>query len=138
MRIVTENNGKIEEWERRNPLLLHGRAGAILLRRYGMRDNGVCEAVAEHVTGKPGMCRLSKVVFVSDLLEPSRDFIDSELRERVLAWELDDMVKAVLECTIRYLTGREIAVPALELYESLNGNEKEDWTGIRAENKESG
>jgi predicted HD superfamily hydrolase involved in NAD metabolism len=99
--------------EARNPILLHGRAAAeLLVQRTGFSDPETLQAIRDHVTGRPSMAALSKIVFCADLLEPGRDFIPRK-RERMLAMDLDAMTRVVLRSKIRYVrSAREAVSPA--------------------------
>jgi predicted HD superfamily hydrolase involved in NAD metabolism len=56
-----------------NPHLLHADVGAIVARdRFGIQDEEVLQAIANHTLGKPGMSPLSCIVFLADSLEPGR------------------------------------------------------------------
>jgi len=56
-----------------NPHLLHADVGAIVARdQFGIQDEEVLQAIANHTLGKPGMSPLSCVVFLADSLEPGR------------------------------------------------------------------
>ncbi len=56
-----------------NPHLLHADVGAIVARdEFGIRDEAVLTAIANHTLGKPGMDALSCVVFLADSLEYGR------------------------------------------------------------------
>jgi len=108
--------------EARYPVLLHGRAAAVSLREtLGIEDAEVLEAVACHVTGRPGMGLLAKIVFVADYLEPGRGFLREGVRKDMLRMEIDTMMIRVLEEIFDYLRSkrRPIAPQALELAEEL-------------------
>lgn len=111
-------------WELARPVLLHGRAAVELLRRdFGLADEEVLGAVADHVTGRPGMPALSKALFCADFLEPGRDFADDALRGRALELPLDEATALVQERVFDFLRrgGMWVAPPALDLYEELRG-----------------
>jgi len=115
----------IRSWELERPVLLHGRAAAELLRRKGVTaDPEVLQAVADHVTGRPGMGLLARIVFVADYLEPGRRFVDRRWRAALLALKLDEMLAGVLESVFGWLNreGLPIAPPARRLYEELTGH----------------
>lgn len=60
--------------ERHNPMLLHGRIGAILAReRFAVADDGILSAIACHTTGKTGMSLLDKIIYIADYIEPNRN-----------------------------------------------------------------
>ncbi|MDY7015130.1 MAG: bis(5'-nucleosyl)-tetraphosphatase (symmetrical) YqeK [Cyanobacteriota bacterium] len=56
-----------------NPHLLHADVSAIVARdEFGIEDEAILHAIANHTLGNPHMSALSCVVFVADTLEPSR------------------------------------------------------------------
>lgn len=72
--------------ELERPVLLHGRAAAMILNQeFGLEDSELLLAVEDHVVGRPGMGLLSKIVFSSDFLEPTRAFISGKVRNHILA-----------------------------------------------------
>ncbi len=124
--LLCEKDGlPLSPWERENPSLLHGRAGAaILLKDTGYSDPVTLDAIRDHITGRPGMGSLSKVVFAADYLEPTREFVSPEFRRRTLALSLDEMVLAVLERKLHHVRAQsqEIAPAAQALHEELTRN----------------
>jgi nicotinate-nucleotide adenylyltransferase len=108
--------------EVRQPMLLHGRAAAVVLVQVlKIEDPEILEAVACHVTGCPGMGLLARIVFASDFLEPGRGFLPEEERRSILRMDIDGMTERVLDEIFGYLRAqrRPIALPALELAEEL-------------------
>ena len=124
--ILCQGDGlPLADWEKENPLLLHGRAGAaILLKDTGYSDPLTLDAIRDHITGRAGMGGLSKIVFAADYLEPTREFVSPEFRRRTLALSLDEMVLAVLDRKIHHVRAqsREIAPAAQALHEELTRN----------------
>ncbi len=56
-----------------NPHLLHADVSAIVARDvFGVKDEEVLQAIANHTLGRPGMSLLSCMVFLADGLEPGR------------------------------------------------------------------
>lgn len=111
--------------ERENPVLVHGRAAAVLLEEeLQVHDKEIIQAVSDHVTGRPGMGMLSRILFVADLLEPGRRFLTSRFRRFTLQQSLDRMVLIVLKCIFTHLKKehKSIAKPAKELYQELIRN----------------
>lgn len=70
-----------------HPQLWHGVAAATwAMEELGLEDGDVAQAVAWHTTGTAGMSDLGLVLFVSDFIEPSRNFTHVfEMRKRVLS-----------------------------------------------------
>ncbi len=108
--------------EKDAPVLLHGRAAAVLLAETtGYGEPEVLQAIRDHVTGRPGMGRLSKILFAADFLEPTRDFLDGDFRRETLARDLDAVVLAVLKRKIQYVRAGfgTVSISSLNLCEEL-------------------
>jgi nicotinate-nucleotide adenylyltransferase len=97
--------------ERENPLLLHGKAAAVMITEdLGIDDEEILEAAACHTTGCPGMGPIARVVFIADYIEPERKHIDEEFRKEVLRSDLSGGMLMVLDKQIAYLEGKGIEV----------------------------
>jgi len=85
---------EITPGERMSPGLLHGKiAAALLPERFGIDDPAIRRAIADHVTGRPGMGMLSRILFAADQASADRDF-DGVAELRQVARE--DLVRACL------------------------------------------
>jgi predicted HD superfamily hydrolase involved in NAD metabolism len=112
LRMAGETGIEPNEAERAEPLLLHGRVAAALLReRFGIDDAEVLDAVRYHTTGRAGMSDVEKVVFLADKTEPDELAHYPEWRG-VHALAQNDLDAAMLR--------------ALELY--LERARREGWT----------
>jgi len=92
---------------RTQPELLHGPLGSKLSEEvYGVSDREVLDAVCYHTTGRENMSLLEKIVFVADIIEPSRNFkgVD-EIRKDAFV-DLDKAVLAALDGSIRYVLSK--------------------------------
>ncbi len=113
--------------EEQNPLLLHGRASAVILQKVlGINDNEILEAVRSHVTGNPRMGVLAKIIFMADFLEPKRGFLAERYRRVLLRLPLDTALVKVLELIFDFLTEKKyhISPDSLELYNQLKEREE--------------
>jgi nicotinate-nucleotide adenylyltransferase len=122
LRLGRLDGGPVAPWEEERPVLLHGRAGAVLLEEQGAVDDPqIRAAVADHVTGRPGMSRLARIVFAADFLEPGRRFVGRELRRRARSLSLDRLTALVLERVLEHLRAEGLAPapPALALQNEL-------------------
>ncbi len=105
-----------------SPVLLHGRAGAMVLKfEFGIEDQDVLSALSSHTTGTAGMKELAKILFVADYIEPKRKHITPEFISKLEGLDLDGMVYAVLMGTLDHLAskGKSVAPEALELKQEL-------------------
>jgi predicted HD superfamily hydrolase involved in NAD metabolism len=122
LRLAALDGAPLRDWERQRPVLLHGRAAAVLLG--AAAGAAVREAVADHVTGRPGMSALARVVYVADFLEPGRGFLKRAERRRVLRLGLNRQTAWVTARVFEHLRreGLAIAPAALGLSEELKGH----------------
>jgi nicotinate-nucleotide adenylyltransferase len=112
---LAKMDGKpITELEKGKAALLHGRAGAVLLKeRFCIHNKDVLEAVAVHTYGSEHMGSLAKVVYIADKMEMSR-IIDPVIRKMCAVEELksdadlDSIFYAVLNKTVTKLQAREL------------------------------
>jgi nicotinate-nucleotide adenylyltransferase len=126
-RLAKTDKRPISALEKRKPSLLHGRAGAALLKKeYGIRDQEVLDAVAFHTTGFPGMGPLAKALYIADKIEPSREGVEPRLRDfsgygGIGERGLDRLFAKILRETIAWLRVKNIepAEDALRLLAKL-------------------
>ncbi len=108
--------------ERLVPMLLHGAVGyALAAERFGLDDPALREACALHTTGAAGMSTLARIVFLADLIEPSRDFKGVDDLRAEAARDLDAAVLGAACQTIAYLVRRQRLIDprAVALYNEL-------------------
>lgn len=103
--------------------VLHAPAGAEYARTvYGVEDPDVLNAIRLHTTGDAGMRKLEQVIYLADMIEPSRQYegVD-EIRQ---AGDLNQMMRLALSRTIWYIKKRNYAVhPAtMRALADLGGN----------------
>ena len=104
-----------------SPGVLHALSGAeFAVREFGVSEE-VASAIRTHTTGTPNMTCLQRIIYLSDLIEPTRSF--SGLKKiRMLAYEnlLEAMVAATAH-TIEYLCAdrRAVHMATVSTYNSL-------------------
>lgn len=87
-----------------HPSLLHGRAGALVLKNeFGLDDPEILEAVARHVSGAENLCELGKIVYSADKIEPGRKWITEEYINAKLSKSLNEMALEVVEEIVKYI-----------------------------------
>lgn len=110
--ICEKHNISINEIERRNPALLHTKVGSFLaMEEYRVSDTNVIHAILNHTTGRPGMSKLEKIIFIADYIEPGRTKAPNLDEIRQLAFvNLDAALLRILGDTLEYLesSGEEI------------------------------
>ena len=109
----------------------HGLAAAVLARDvWGVTDADVLAAVENHTTGRPGMSKLEKVVFLADMTCAERDFPGVDMLRRLARQDLDTAMLAALKHTLDFVksTGKPVDPMSQATYEDLlkrtEGNDK--------------
>lgn len=94
--------------------LLHGPAAAERLRREGVADEELLQAVASHTIGNADLGALGRALYVADFLEPGRPFLAqwrAALRARMPA-ERDAVLTEIVRARIDNLLERSTPVRA--------------------------
>jgi predicted HD superfamily hydrolase involved in NAD metabolism len=94
--------------ERAVPLLMHGAVGyALAAEQFGLDDPLLQSACALHTTGAPGMTVVDKIVFVADLIEPTRAARRVGDARRVVDRDLDAGVLCAVDTVLKHLIRRQ-------------------------------
>ena len=72
--------------------MLHAVPGAAAARRLFGESEAVCAAIRWHTTGRAGMTRLEKILYLADMIEPNRDYPGVENLRRLAREDLDAAV----------------------------------------------
>lgn len=87
--------------------LLHGPVGAWLLEQEGLiTDPQVLDAIRWHTTGHPDMDQLARIVYISDYIEPGRNFPGVDVLRQITNKDLNLGVLAGLDHTLSFLVQR--------------------------------
>ena len=110
--ICEKYNIAVNEAERKNPYLLHAKVGSFLaMKKYGVTDKDVINAILNHTTGRPGMSLLEKIIWIADYIEPGRKQAPNLPLIRKLAFEdLDQALLTALRDTLEYLHAGKMEV----------------------------
>lgn len=99
--ISTENNDII------NIDLIHGELGSLLAKaNFGIEDIDILNAIRYHTTGREDMSVLEKIIYLADVIEPSRDFEGLDPIRNMANSDLDKAVLMAMDKTIEYLIRR--------------------------------
>lgn len=122
LRLVEKDGKPVSELEKANPSLLHGRAAAVRLQdEFNIHEPDVIEAVANHTFGRKGLCPLGKILYISDKIEPGREYVDDAYKKSVKNLSLDGLFYKVVSDSKEYLLkkGKKIAPETEELLKYL-------------------
>lgn len=100
-----ENNLRVDDFYLAEPGLLHGPIGADIARKeFHIDDSDILNAIYYHTTGRKGMSVLEKIIYIADLIEPSRDFPGvQDIRETVWQNNLNKAILQILEYSAQKL-----------------------------------
>jgi predicted HD superfamily hydrolase involved in NAD metabolism len=89
---------------KKSPEIIHAVIGPeIAKREFGVRDSDVLSSIRYHTTGRENMSLLEKIIFIADLVEPSRSFPGVQRIRDLLEEGIDRAILCALDCTIIYL-----------------------------------
>ncbi len=72
---IKKGSGGLDRMEKDMPGLWHPHAAeGIALRKWGIKDPSILEAIRCHTLGHPKMTPLAQLVFIADFIEPGRHF----------------------------------------------------------------
>ena len=105
----------------RFPALAHAVTGAAVARAEYGADEEIANAIRYHTTGRPGMSKLEKILYLADYIEPTRDFKGLEETRELAYRDLDAAVlRATAECLIYNLKkARPIHPVTIEAYNEM-------------------
>ena len=85
------------------PELLHAPVGALLVQEeFGIIDLEIIQAISHHTIGAVRMTVLDKIIFIADLIEPSRQG-DLQKVRKLAYTDLDDALLAAYDFTIEFI-----------------------------------
>ena len=107
----------IDEIDRKTPQTLHPFVGAELVREtFHLEEPDILNAIRYHTTGRAGMSRVEKIVYIADKIEGNTR--NPLYVQRVTAsldfrnpWSLDLTMLYILDSTIQFLVERHQIIP---------------------------
>lgn len=100
--------------------VLHSFLGAEVAKKvYNINDEDILKAIKFHTTGRPAMSDLEKIIFISDAIEPGRDFKDLDKIRKYAFDNLDKAMLALLDNNIIFLIGKKALINPLS-FEARN------------------
>lgn len=94
---VEKNAILIEDIEKERVVLLHSKIGAdICKKRYGFTEDMV-HAIGIHSIAEENMDMLSKILFVADKIEETRNYEEVEYRRELAKKDIDETILHILE-----------------------------------------
>ncbi len=123
---IKKNHGKLDQWEKALPGLWHPHAAVgIALRKWGIKDITILEAIRCHTLGNPGMGPLAQLIFIADFIEPGRSFSGVSLARKAAFESLKSGVLMKASMTIEFLLEKRMKIHPrlLETWNAFCGGE---------------
>ena len=90
-----------------NPNISHGKIAAEVMKdKFAIRDKELIDAVAYHTTGRVGMSKLEKIIFLADAIEPGRDYPGVEETRNLAYIDLDKACMHVMDRSIEFIKSK--------------------------------
>ncbi len=108
LQLAVENNLLEDEVDCEVPDLLHAPVGSFLVQKdLGIKDEEILTAIKHHTLGSVDMSGLDKIVYLADMIEPSRDYPGLERLKCLCFRDLDEAMLFGLESTLKYCLEQE-------------------------------
>lgn len=103
--IINDNNINLSVDEESTKELWHAIVGPIVAKKvFHINDEDILGAIRWHTTGKENMSKLEKIIYLADLIEPTRKFDGVEEIREICFQDLDEgMIKALTHTTVYLL-----------------------------------
>ncbi len=116
LELTAKHNLSTDGVELMQTSLLHGPVGAWLLEYEGIiTDKQVLDAIRWHTTGHPDMDQLARIVYISDYIEPGRNFPGVDVLRQITNKNLNLGVLAGLDHTLSFLVQRNNFIHPLSI-----------------------
>lgn len=103
LKYVAENSIAIDDIEKINVSILHGKIGAdIAKKKYGVNEQ-IQKAIQYHTETNPNMDTLAKIIYVSDKIEKNRksEKFDLEYERNLVKEDIDAAVLFIIDASIK-------------------------------------
>lgn len=106
---VEKNNIAIDEVEKINVSLLHGKIGAHIAKTLYDVSEQIQKAIEYHTETSPNMDELAKIIYVSDKIERNRksEKFDLDAERELAKKDLDGAVLFIIDASIEKLVKKE-------------------------------
>lgn len=122
MRQIVMQNGLDSRLVHWGSEILHGPVGAwIAQNEFNIINKDILNAIRFHTTGRAGMSKLEKIIYIADMIEPNRNFPGVEELRIVANEDLDKALEACICHSISFLvqTKQPIFPVSIECYNSV-------------------
>lgn len=85
------------------PAVIHAPLGAAVAKtEYGIEDEEILRSIELHTTGGCDMTKLDKIIYIADMIEPSRDYKGVDSLRKAAKEDLDKAMLMALQSTLKF------------------------------------
>lgn len=109
--VIDKNNIILSDVEERNKNLWHSIIAPIIAKeKLGIKDEEILSSIRWHTTGKENMTILEKIIYISDMIEPTRNFPGIEELRHMTFNNLDEGVLEGFTHTMKFLLDKNLLI----------------------------
>lgn len=102
--------------EKNNPKIQHAPIGAAVCKDiYGIFDNEIISAVRYHTTARENMSLIEKILFISDKIEPNREYDTVDELRKIADYDIDKAIIKFLNDSFEYLEKKSQKIHPLSI-----------------------
>lgn len=91
--------------------LLHAHTAEYVMKNeFNIYDEEIIAAVKFHTTGKENMTMIEKIIFLADVIEPSRSFPGVDYIRQLAMRNMDEAVLEAFDSSIKFLLGKRYLI----------------------------
>ena len=111
-----KNNIGLDEIEKAQPYLLHGKIGAHMCKEKFRFTKQMQEAIIDHTTGSENMDLLAKIILVADKTEKNRRYEDLEYAVSIAKKDINEGVVYCLDKALEKIISRNYLIHPNTIY----------------------
>lgn len=119
---IVQEHGLDKQLVNWGPEILHGPVGAwIAEHEFNINNEDILNSIRFHTTGRQGMSKLEKIIFIADMIEPNRNFDGVEKLRNKAEIDLENAMRSCIWHSIQFLvkTKQKIYPLSIECYNDL-------------------
>ena len=116
LQIIREGGIILDGVQQNAPKLWHSISGSVYVLRLGIEDEDIINAIRYHTTGRAGMSRLEKIIFIADFTAAERSYPGVETMREKSRQSLEEAMLFAMQFTLSDLSRRELAIHPDEVH----------------------
>ncbi|MGN0182769.1 MAG: bis(5'-nucleosyl)-tetraphosphatase (symmetrical) YqeK [Candidatus Ornithomonoglobus sp.] len=109
--LIARYGYELDEMTRLCHPVLHAPLGALAAKyEYGVEDEEILDAIRYHTVARADMTLLDKIVYVSDVTEPNRDYDGVDVLRRLAAKSIDEAYKEAVRQALLHNIKKETLI----------------------------